>query len=68
MDKNWRTNYIHSDLLSLSEVVSHGGGRYMLTFIDDYSRKVWVYILKHKNNVFGKFKEWKVMIKKQTGK
>ena len=40
----------------------------MLTFIEDYFRKVWVYILKHKNDVFGKFKEWKVMIKKQTGK
>ena len=29
----------------------------MLTFIDDYARKVWVYILKHKNDVFGKFKQ-----------
>ena len=40
----------------------------MLTFIDDYSRKVWVYILKHKNDVFGKYKQWKAMIKKQTRK
>ena len=40
----------------------------MLTFIDDYSRKVWVYILKHKNDVFGKFKQWKAMIEKQTRK
>ena len=40
----------------------------MLTFINDYSRKVRVYILKHKNDVFGKFKQWKAMIEKQTGK
>ena len=40
----------------------------MLNFIDDYSRKVRVYILKHKNDVFGKFKQWKAMIEKQTGK
>ncbi|RVW90980.1 Retrovirus-related Pol polyprotein from transposon TNT 1-94 [Vitis vinifera] len=30
--------------------------------------KVWVYILKHKNDVFGKFKQWKAMIEKQTRK
>ena len=40
----------------------------MLTFINDYSKKVWVYILKHKNDVFGKFKQWKAMIEKQTRK
>ena len=40
----------------------------MLTFIDDYSRRVWVYILKRKDEVFVNFKQWKTMIKKQTGK
>ena len=50
-------DYIHLDLWGPSQVVSYGGGRYMLTFIDDYSRKVWVYILKDKNDVFGKFKQ-----------
>ena len=50
-------DYIHLDLWGPSQVVSHGGRRHMLTFIDDYSRKVWVYILKHKNDVFGKFKQ-----------
>ncbi|KAL5831682.1 hypothetical protein ACOSQ4_017036 [Xanthoceras sorbifolium] len=51
-----------------SRVPSHGGGRYMLTFIDDYSRKVWIYILKHKDEVYVKFKQWKVLIEKQTEK
>ena len=40
----------------------------MLTFIDDYSKKTWVFILKHKDEVFKNFKQWKVMIEKQTGK
>ena len=40
----------------------------MLNFIDDYSRKVWVYFLKHKNDVYLTFKQWKVLIEKQTGK
>jgi hypothetical protein len=45
-----------------------GGSRYMLTIIDDYSRKVWSYFLKHKSNAFSAFKEWKVMIENQTEK
>ncbi|GAV73691.1 gag_pre-integrs domain-containing protein [Cephalotus follicularis] len=50
-------DYIHSELWGLSSVPSKGGGaRYMLTFIDDFSRKVWVYFLKHKNDVFVTFK------------
>nr|GEW13568.1 retrovirus-related Pol polyprotein from transposon TNT 1-94 [Tanacetum cinerariifolium] len=45
-----------------------GGCVYFVTFIDDYSREVWVYFLKTKYEVFGKFKEWKTMVEKQTGK
>ena len=33
-------DYIHSDIWGPSQVVSHSGRRYMLTFIDDYPRKV----------------------------
>lgn len=40
----------------------------MITFIDDFSRKVSTFYLKHKNEVFGIFKQWKTMIEKQTGK
>lgn len=29
-----------------------------MTFINDFSRKVWVCILKHKHKAFAKFKEW----------
>ncbi|XP_026440691.1 uncharacterized protein LOC113339671 [Papaver somniferum] len=61
-------DYIHSDLWGPSRVESHGGGRYMLTFIDDFSRKVWVFILKHKDETFFKFKQWKTMVEKQTGR
>lgn len=40
----------------------------MLTIIDDYSRKVWPYFLKHKWQAFSAFKEWKIMIERQTEK
>ena len=61
-------DYIHSNLLGPSPVVSKGGAQYLLTFIDDYSRKVWVYFLKRKSDVFVTFKQWKALIEKQTGK
>ncbi|KAG8480232.1 hypothetical protein CXB51_024818 [Gossypium anomalum] len=32
------------------KVPSRGGANYMLTFIDDFSRKVWAFFLKQKNN------------------
>jgi transposase InsO family protein len=41
---------------SISEYV------YYVFFIDDYSRKTWVYLLKSKDEVFSKFKEFKVLI------
>ena len=61
-------DYIHSDVWGLSQVPSHCGARYMLTFIDDFSRKVWVFFLKNKSDVFGWFKKWKTLVKNQTGK
>ncbi|KAG8481222.1 hypothetical protein CXB51_025972 [Gossypium anomalum] len=58
--------YEHCVLGSKREVPSRGGANYMLTFIDDFSRKVWVFFLKQKSDVFSAFKSWKIMIEKQT--
>ena len=55
-------DYVHSDLWGPSSAPSHGGAHYMLTFIDDFSRKVWDYFLKHKSEAFQRFKEWKIMV------
>ncbi|KAG8471703.1 hypothetical protein CXB51_036524 [Gossypium anomalum] len=48
----------------LDGVPSRGGANYMLTFIDDFSRKVWAFFLKQKSDVFFAFKSWKIMIEK----
>lgn len=61
-------NYVHSDLWGPSKTESFGGGRYFISIIDDCSRKVWVYILKSKDQAFQKFKDWKKMVELQTGK
>ncbi|KAG8503622.1 hypothetical protein CXB51_001566 [Gossypium anomalum] len=48
--------YIHFDLWGPSRVPSRGGANYMLTFIDDFFRKVWAFFLKQKSDVFFAFK------------
>lgn len=45
-----------------------GGFRYFLTFMDDYTRKVFVYILKEKSKVAEKLLEFKNFAETQSGK
>ena len=47
---------------------SLGGKRWFVTFIDDYTRRVWMYPMRHKNEVLQIFLEWKKMVKNQTDK
>eukprot|EP01018_Ginkgo_biloba_P013593 Gb_33655 [translate_table: standard] len=47
--------------------ISLGGARYFLTFIDDYSRKVWIYPLREKSQTFAVFKQFKELVERQTG-
>nr|GEY57034.1 retrovirus-related Pol polyprotein from transposon TNT 1-94 [Tanacetum cinerariifolium] len=58
----------HSDLWGPSQVESLRSKRYFLSIADDYSRRVWVYIIMFKHEAFGKFKEWKQLVEKQTGR
>ena len=41
---------------------SLSGYVYYVSFIDDYSRKTWIYFLKGKDEVFEKFKEFKDLV------
>ena len=59
---------IHSDVCGKIGAKSLGGGEYFVTFLDDHTRHIWVYILKHKGEVFEKFKEWKALVEKSTEK
>ena len=53
---------IHSNVCGPMPSTSLSGYVYYVTFIDDYSRKTWVYFLKSKDEVFGKFKEFKALV------
>ena len=59
---------IHSDVCGKLNPGSLGGGNYFVTFIDDASRYVWVYILKNKGDVFNAFKSWKTLVENQYEK
>ncbi|KAL6141604.1 hypothetical protein ACLB2K_059892 [Fragaria x ananassa] len=57
---------IHSDLCYV-EVPSYGGAKYFVTFLDDFSRKAWVYVLKNKSEACDSFKAFKAYVEKQSG-
>ena len=40
---------------------------YFITFIDDYSRYRYVYLLKHKSEALENFKNYKIEVEKQLG-
>ena len=58
---------IHSDVCGKVDPSSLGGAQYFFTFIDDCSRYTWVYVLKSKDKVLKKFKEWKCITEKSLG-
>ena len=59
---------IHSDVCGPMPLRSLGGSLYYVIFIDDYSRKTWLYLLKTKDEVFSKFQEFKAEIENLTNK
>lgn len=59
---------VASDICGPARVESLGGSRYFALFIDVYSRRVFVYFLKHKNKVFKCFKIFKAVVENQTNR
>ena len=58
---------IHSDIYGPMSTRSINGAKYFVTFIDDHSRKAWIYFLRTKDEVFDQFKEFKVLVENLTG-
>ena len=53
---------IHSDLMGPFPHPSIKKSRYLLTFIDDFSRYTWVYLLRAKSEVFVHFEDFKALV------
>ncbi|KAE8694473.1 hypothetical protein F3Y22_tig00110783pilonHSYRG00316 [Hibiscus syriacus] len=58
---------VHTDVWGSSPVPTIVGSLYYVTFIDDSTRKAWVYFLKKKSEVFDNFRKWKAMVENETG-
>ena len=65
--KQEKLKLVHTDVWGPATVSSIGGKSYFVTFIDDHSRKVWVYFLRQKSEVYELFKKWKAMVENKTG-
>ncbi|KAK0586091.1 hypothetical protein LWI29_000773 [Acer saccharum] len=59
---------IHSDVCGPMNVKARGGYEYYVTFIDDYSRYGYVYLMQRKSETFEKFKEFRAEVENQLGK
>ena len=75
--KHTRTSYVSKGIRSLSPfvlvhsdvwtcpVVSINGMKYFVTFIDCFTRMTWVYLMKHKSEVFKCFRDFCALVKNQ---
>ena len=59
---------VHTDLCGPIEVKSYKGDRYIMLFVDDYSRMMRVMFLKQKYDAFQMFKWYLAKVEKETGK
>lgn len=61
---------VHSDIMGPMQTKSFGDARYILTFVDDFTRKLFIYFVKRKDTseVFDAFIHFKAMAENYTDK
>ena len=59
---------VHSDVCEKIDSKFLSVAEYFLTFIGDKTQYVWVYVIRHKREVFNKFCEWKLLVEVSLGK
>lgn len=67
----WRASHklqlVHADICGPITPNSNSNKRYFITFIDDFSRKVWIYFLAEKSEAFTTFKNYKSLVEMESG-
>ena len=58
---------VRSNIFGPMQTPSIGGCNYFLTYIDFFTRKTWVYFLKHKSDPFKCFQQFKALMENQSG-
>jgi transposase InsO family protein len=59
---------VHSDVHGPLKVATHQGFKYWITFIDDKSRFVSIYLIRTKDQAINAFRQYKALVENQTGK
>ena len=59
---------VYYDVCGPFEVPSLAGNRFFVSFVDEFSRKMWTYLLKVKSEVFENLKKFTAITEKQSGK
>ena len=59
---------VHTDVCGLFDVSIREDYLYFITFIDDYSRYRYMYLMRYKSEAFEKFKEFRNEVEKQIKK
>lgn len=66
----WRASkvlqVVHADICGSINPTLNNNKRYLIIFINDYSRKTWVYFLIKKSKAFTTFKTYKAIVEKET--
>eukprot|EP00253_Pinus_taeda_P030327 PITA_30327 len=57
---------VHTNVCGPSRKRSPWGEEYFILFIDDYSRMVWIGLMKHKDEAFEKFKSFKTLVENES--
>lgn len=61
-------NVVYYDICGPFEVPSIAGSKYFLTYVDEYSGMLWMYLIKAKSEALEIFKEIKLMEERQSGR
>ena len=59
---------VHTGLCGPMNVKARGGYEYFISFIDDYSRYDYIYLMHQKSEALEKFREYKTEIENLLGK
>ena len=64
--KSSQLDLVHSDVCEMPQL-SLGGKKYFVSFIDDATRKVWVYPIRLKSDVLDTFRKFLAFVENHTG-
>ena len=56
---------VHSDVWGPAPVSTKGGSRYYVSFVDDFTRYTWVYLMKRRSDFLSIYRDFRALVKTQ---